>query len=194
MAKPNSKTVNVYLTLDQLVIEGYFNQNDPSPIYKRQLSHDFEEYVSECVKGAKRYDVIFYKFKCNKDIDKKYAEPLMYAIRKHYKEKQEEEERAFERFKNRNWTVLAISLVIVVLFQFFLPLIVNEENQLQLGLSHLMDVFAWVILWHPIDELLFNWNPHLKKISILNKLATAQIIIIENEKKSAVNDPLRVVA
>jgi hypothetical protein len=50
-------------------------------------------------------------------------------------------------------------------------------------------------LWHPIDELVFNWNPHLEEINLLNKLATAELIIIENEKKATVgNNALRVVA
>jgi hypothetical protein len=39
-----------------------------------------------------------------------------------------------------------------------------------------------VLLWRPIDVLLFYWNPHLKDICLLNKLATSEIIIIENEK------------
>jgi hypothetical protein len=39
-----------------------------------------------------------------------------------------------------------------------------------------------VILWRPIDKLIFYWNPHLKDISLMDKLATAEVIIIENEK------------
>jgi hypothetical protein len=63
------------------------------------------------------------------------------------------------------------------------------------AVSNSLDVFSWVILWHPIDELVFNWNPHLAKINLLDKLATAELIIIENEKKANVdNSALRVVA
>jgi hypothetical protein len=50
-------------------------------------------------------------------------------------------------------------------------------------------------LWHPIDELVFGWNKFLKEICLLNKLATAEYILIENEKNYvAVDDSLRVVA
>jgi hypothetical protein len=63
------------------------------------------------------------------------------------------------------------------------------------AVTNSLDVFSWVILWRPIDELVFNWNPHLKEINLLNKLATSELIIIENEKKAAAdNNPLRVVA
>ena len=190
----SSKTVNVFMTLDPLVIEGYFNKNDPAPIYKRQLNHQFEQYIMTSVGSAKRFDAIFYKIKCNNDIDKQFADPLMLSIRRHFSEKKTDEIKAFDRFKKRNWAVLFFSLVVVILFQLLLPLILNEASSLSNTISHLIDVFAWVILWHPIDELLFNWNPHLKRITLFNKLATAELILMENEKKSVVNDSLRFVA
>ena len=122
----------------------------------------------------------------------------MYSIRRHFTEKKNAELKQFEKFKKRNWMVLGVSMVVVILFQCLLPFVINEENKIHSGLSHLVDVFAWVILWHPIDELIFNWNPHLKRICMLGKLAIAEFMIIENEKKaekrSFVNDPLRVVA
>lgn len=194
MSTSNSKSINIFMTLDKLVIEGYFNKNDPAPIYKRQLSHQFEQYIQTSVSAAKRYDAVFYKFKCNNDIDRQFAEPLMYAIRHHFADIKAAKIKAFKKFKKKNSAVLAISLVVVILFQCLLPFMIDEENKVHSGLSHLVDVFAWVILWHPIDELIFNWNPHLKQICLLNKLATAEYILIENEKRTVVNDSMRVVA
>ena len=194
----NSKSVNIFMTLDKQSIESYFNTNDPAPIYKRQLSHQFEQYIAESSHNVKRYDVLFYKFKFQSEEDKQYAEPLMYSIRRHFTEKKNLAIKQFERFKKRNWAVLGVSLLVVILFQCLMPFVLNEENKIHSGLTHLVDVFAWVILWHPIDELIFNWNSKLKEICLLNKLATAEYMIIENEKKaekrSVVNDPLRVVA
>ncbi len=194
MSKSNSKSVNVYLTLDQTSIDGYFNRHDPSPIYKRQLSHQFEQYILASAAGAKRYDPIFYKIKCTNEIDKQYAEPVMYAIRTHFEEQKSESIRRFSKFKRRNWGVLLVSLVIVIILNVVLPRIVNEEYLYSSGIRHLLDVFSWVIFFHPIDELIFNWNSHLKEILLLNKLATAELILIQNEKKSVTSDNLRIVA
>jgi hypothetical protein len=183
------------MTLDQQVIDGYFNKHDPAPIYKRQLSHQFEQYILETVSTAKRYDVVFYKFKCTHEADKQYAEPLMYAVHRHFADKKTERVKDFARFKQRNWILLAVGVVVTVLCQGFLPLILNESHSLPSGLTNSLDIFAWVLLWHPIDELIFQWNPHLKEILLLDKLGTAESIIIEHEKKAAANnDPLRVVA
>lgn len=179
----SSKPVNVYLSLDQASIASYFNKHDPSPIYKRQLSHHFEQYIRASVSSAKRFDPIFFKLNCANDIDQQFVEPLMYAIRRHFAEKKAEEVKAFNVYKKRNYGVVVVSLIIVVLVNLLLPLMLNKKIAEESGLAHLLDVFTWVIFFHPLDELLFNWNPHLKRILLMEKLTTAESIIIGNEKK-----------
>jgi hypothetical protein len=69
-----------------------------------------------------------------------------------------------------------------MLCQGFLPLLMNEEHRIHSGLSNSLDVFSWVILWRPIDKLIFYWNPHLKDICLIKKLATAEVIVIDAQK------------
>jgi hypothetical protein len=197
MSKTNAKPVNVYLSLDQASINSYFNKHDPSPIYKRQLSHQFEQYIKASVASAKRYDPIFFKLNCTNDIDQQFAEPLMYAIRRHFADKKAEEIKAFNKYKKRNYAVVGVSLLIVVIFNLILPLIISKDIADETGLTHLLDVFSWVIFFHPLDELMFNWNPHLKRILLMKKLTTAESIIIGHEKKvstPSTTETFRVVA
>jgi hypothetical protein len=84
--------------------------------------------------------------------------------------------------------------VIVTVLQGFVPLIFDVQPGVHEGLINSLDIFAWVLLWHPIDELVFHWNFHLKQISLYNKLATAESIIISNEKSAVVDNLYRVVA
>jgi hypothetical protein len=44
-------------------------------------------------------------------------------------------------------------------------------------------VFSWVILWRPIDKLIFHWNPYLKEISLLHKMANATVIKVKSSDK-----------
>jgi hypothetical protein len=175
-----SDKISIFLSVDMPTLKDYFNAHDPAPIYKRQLSHQLEQYIGSCVQSAKRHSAIFYKIKCTSEIDKQYAEPLMYAIRRHYDERKETREKEFKKFKIRNWTLLAISITVVLLFQGFLPLLLDRSNTFHNGLGNSLDIFSWVLLWRPIDVLLFAWNPHLKDICLLNKLATAEVILIES--------------
>lgn len=177
-----SDRVNVFLTVDTQVIHTYFNMHDPAPIYKRQLSHALNDYIMACVRSAKRYSVIFYKFKCTSEMDKEYAKPLMYAIRRHYALKKILRIQEFEKFKRRSWWLLAVSLIVVVIIQGFVPLLVDPDSRISVALLNSLDIFGWVLLWRPIDVLLFYWNPHLKDIALLEKLATSELILTENER------------
>lgn len=182
MEETASDKINIFLAVDRQTINTYFNSHDPAPIYKRQLSHQLEDYIKTSVDSAKRYSAIFYKFRCTSEIDRQYAQPLMYAIRRHYLQKKLMREKEFKKFKNRSWILLAISLVMVLICQGFVPLMLDENNRFHTAFGNTLDIFSWVLLWRPIDVLLFYWNPHLKDISLLNKLATAELIIIDNEK------------
>jgi hypothetical protein len=115
-----SKPVSIFLTLNRQTITGYFNDHDPAPIYMRQISHELEQYIMDSAEPAKRYSAIFYKLKCTSEVDKQYAEPLIYAIRRHFTEKKLIREKDFERFKKRTWMLLAISLAAVKI-NFYLP-------------------------------------------------------------------------
>jgi hypothetical protein len=120
---------------------------------------------------------------------------MMYAIRRHFNELKEHKIKTFEKYKRRNLTMLIVSTVIVMLFHILLPLVLTSDEGISSAVRNGFDVFSWVILWRPIDELIFNWNPHLAEINMVDKLATAELIIIENEKKATVsNSALRVVA
>jgi hypothetical protein len=194
MKGQGAKTVNIFLTSDKLVVNNYFNRHDPSPLYMRQLSHEFETYVMESVKPATRYSVVFYKLKCAGEQDKQYAEPLMYAIKRHFVTRREEMERKFRRFKKRNTVLLAVSTLVVIICQGLIPLLFQDDHGVFVGIVNSVDIFAWVMMWRPIDELMFRWNSFTKDINTLNKLATAESILLDNEKQYVADDILRVVA
>ncbi|MBA4055988.1 MAG: hypothetical protein C0490_14835, partial [Marivirga sp.] len=134
--------INIFLTVDMQTLNNYFNSHDPAPIYKRQLSHQLEEYIKGTVASAKRYSVIFYKFKCTSEMDKQYAQPLMYAIRRHYTLKMVSRQKEFERFKIRSWILLAVSILVVLVTQGFVPMLIDEENRILSALHNSLDIFS----------------------------------------------------
>jgi len=79
--------------------------------------------------------------------------------------------------------LLFVSLSVVVICQGFLPLLLKEnDHSLQSGLLNSLDVLCWVILWKPIERLIFYWNPFLKDISVMERLEKAEVKITEVEK------------
>jgi len=178
------KKINIFISVDVQTINTYFNAHDPAPLYKRQLSHQFEQYILNNITHAKRFSIIFYKLKCSNDIERQYTQPLMYAIKRHFTEKKALREAEFRRFKKRSFMLLAMSLIVIVLCHGVFPLFLNSNSQFQTIILTSSDIFSWVILWKPIDKLIFDWNPHLKDISILHKLSTAEVMIINNAKEA----------
>ena len=177
-----SKRINIYLSLDRDIFKGYFNVQDPSPVYKRQLSHEFEQYIMTSIRSARRNSVITYKINYSNEMDKEYAEPLMFAIRRHFGEAKAKITFDFEKFKRRTYLLLFISMSMVMICHGLLPLLLKgEEGVVHSGLSNSLDVFSWVILWKPIDRLIFYWNPFLKDISILDRLERAEVSVAEIE-------------
>jgi hypothetical protein len=180
MSKTSPKNINIFLSVDQPVINDYFNAHDPGPIYKRQLSHVFEQYIMSSILAAKRHSVFKYRISCKDDNDAQYVQPLLYAIRGHFSEKKLLKDAEFEKFKRRTYMLLLVSLTVVMICHIAVPLMFRPENSLSSGVTNSLDVFSWVILWQPIDKLIFHWNPYLKDISVMDRLAKAEVIIVKN--------------
>lgn len=172
--------ITVFLTIDQATIAEYFNPNDPAPIYKRQLSHQFQQYIMTSIEAAKRHSVFYYKITCKNKTDKQYTEPFIYAIRRHFSAKKLIEIEKFEKFKRRSYLLLFLSVLVMMICHGVVPMILSADEGFQAALHNGLDIFSWVILWQPIDKLVFQWNPHLKDISLMDRLVNAEIIITES--------------
>lgn len=182
--------INIYISVDVPTINTYFNAHDPAPLYKRQLSHQFEQYILNTVAHAKRYSVIFYKLKCSNEIERQYTQPLMYAIKRHFAEKKALRKEEFNKFKRRSFNLLAFSFIVIILCHGVFPFLLDANDRFQTIVLTSLDVFSWVILWRPIDKLIFDWNPHLKDISVLDKLSSAETVIVNTNKESAKKEPV----
>ncbi|UAY51962.1 hypothetical protein [Ferruginibacter albus] len=177
------KRISIFLTVDQYTIYNYFNSHDPAPVYKRQLAHEFQQYLTNAIENASRYSTIRYKIIYSTEADKRFAEPLVNAIRRHYISKKSLKQHEFNKFKRKNFILLGISLSIVMFCQGLLPFVLNYEHRLHTAFSNALDVFSWVILWKPIDKLIFQWNPYLKEINLLDKMINAEALIIDKHKE-----------
>jgi len=182
--KPPAKNVSIFLTVDNNSIGNYFNSHDPAPLYRRQLSYDFQNYLNSSVALTKRFSIIDYKIFTGENVNMRFlVEPLVQSIRRHFQIKRELKKIEFRKFKKRNYFLLIISILIVMFCQGLLPEIFGQDHRIHSMLSNALDVFSWVILWKPIERLIFNWNPILKEILLFDKMMNAKVIIIDNEEE-----------
>jgi hypothetical protein len=187
MSEPLFKKINIFFKVNEETIDHYFNANDPAPIYKRQLSQEFDEYIMNYALSIKRDTTITYKLNCVNESDNGFVEPLVHAMRRHFSLKKAIREADFKKFKRRNWILLTAGLAVVMFFHGLLPVILGENHGIPHAITNAFDLFSWVILWKPIEKLIFYWNPFLKDISILDKLTNAPtVIILENREMGAI--------
>jgi hypothetical protein len=172
--------IDIFLTVSPEAVEEHFNKNDPAPLYKRQLSHAFEEYINKTKAPARRYTIFEYKINCKKEEDKQYTEPLMYAVKRHFSNIMLAKQGDFERFKRRNYIILFVGLFIVLLSHILIPLIIKDSGGVESAILTGIDIFSWVMMWQPIDNLLFHWNGHLKEINTIKKLTEGRVVYTEN--------------
>jgi hypothetical protein len=184
MRKSAKRRISIYLRIDANSINNYFNPHDPARLDKRQLGQEFRDYLDTSVANAGRHSIIDFKvFCCETGTMRFMVEPLIKTIRRHYYNLQKIRENEFHKFKKKNYVLLCISICIVMFCQGILPLIFGQDHRIHSMLSNAIDVFSWVILWKPIERLIFYWNPFLKEILLYKKIQTAEVKIVESEEE-----------
>lgn len=184
MDKPISDNVyNIYVRLDEKTVHSYFNQHDPAPLYKRQLGHEFEQYIYNSLLTSKRHAIFRYQVICIDYADKRFVAPVTQAIRNHFSVKKQLKIEEFIKFKQRTFKLLMASLTIVVSLQALFSLIAElMDDRMSGALHNTIDVFSWVILWKPIDRLIFYWNPYKKDIHLMGRLENAEVTVLEKAR------------
>ena len=183
MNKSLADNFSIFVRLDEQTVHDYFNHHDPAPLYKRQLGHEFEQYIYNSLLTSKRNAVIKYQVICMEYSDKRFIEPVTQAIRNHFNLKKFLKVEEFIKFKRRTFKLLLASLVLVLSLQALAPYVIEGMDHRMAGSVHnIVDVFSWVIMWKPIDRLIFYWNPFKKDIHLLDRLAAADVVVLEKNK------------
>lgn len=184
MTKSVTKKITIYLKIDSNSINAYFNPHDPARLDKRQLGQEFKDYLNASIVSAGRHTEIDFKiFCCDSGNMRFMVDPLVKTIRRHFHIQKTLKEIEFGKFKRKNYTLLMISIGIVMFCQGVLPLIMGQDHRIHSMFSNAIDVFSWVILWKPIERLIFYWNPFLKEILLFDKMQNAKVNIVESEEE-----------
>ncbi len=183
MNKLLAEKFSIFIKLDEQTVHDYFNHHDPAPLYKRQLGHEFENYIYNSLLTSKRHTVIDYQVVCLEYADKRFIEPVTQAIRNHFNMKKYLKEIEFKKFKIRTFKLLFTTIGFVFALQVLMPYVIeNMDHRMEGSFHNLVDVFSWVVAWKPIDRLIFYWNPFKKDIHLLNRLANADVVVLEKNK------------
>ena len=184
MSKSSIPKISIYLKIDSNSINHYFNPHDPARLDRRQLGQEFKNYLDTAVANARRHTKIDFKvFCCESGSMRFMVDPLIRTIRRHFEIQKMLKEAEFKKFKKKNYTLLLFSIAVVMFCQGVLPVAFGTDHRIHSMFSNAIDVFSWVILWKPIERLIFYWNPFLKDILLYNKIQNAKVKIVESEEE-----------
>jgi hypothetical protein len=183
MRKSATRKISIYLKIDANSINNYFNPHDPARLDKRQLGQEFKDYLNNTVANASRHTAIDFKvFCCESGSMRFMVDPLIKTIRRHFQILKMQKEIEFYKFKKKNYILLLMSICVVIFCQVALPQLFGIGHRIHSIFSNAIDVFSWVILWKPIERLIFYWNPFLKEILLYKKIQNAKVNIVESEE------------
>ena len=187
MKEALSARLNIFLSVDQTSVNRYYNPHDPAPLYNRQLSHEFKEYLASSLAPAHSNSIIRFKLICEKESDQKFVQPILLSIQRHFTLKRIIKEQAFNNFKRGNYTLLFISFFLIVLLQGIYPFFFGQAYREHYWISSALNVFSWVNMWKPVERLVFQRNSFLEEIKRIKKMESSESIVVINDKEYTVD-------
>lgn len=154
-------------------VEQIFDNRDPAPFRERDLDPDLADYLlaaGEDLFGEERYQVVFWLDKpCPPaEIELAFRAHFEYAIERIVRER--------KRRRRAGQVALSIGVVLVVallaLAQFVSSTIGGSVGA---GLREGLVISCWVVMWRPIETLIYDWIPQRHERRVMAKLLDAPV-------------------
>ena len=153
-----------------------------SPYRKRSLKTDAEKYIVEEAEALPRKREIIMKINLALS-DVKYRDDVAPAIQRHFCYRREQSQKKFKRVFHYGWRMLLIALgLLAVIFSLteiavrFMP-----DNRIVQFIRESFIILGWVVLWRPMDLLLYDWYPIKQNINLFDRLEHSKVQVIINE-------------
>jgi len=154
-------------------VEQLFDNRDPAPFRERDLDPDLADYLldaGEDLFAEDKLRVVFWLEKPCPPIE------IEEAFRAHFEYAIERVRRLRRRRRRTGQVSLTIGIVLVValiaLSQFVGTTI---GGSLGAGLREGLVISCWVVMWRPIETLVYDWIPQRHERQVTEKLLTAPV-------------------
>ena len=168
-AHQDEATIDVRLTSAERI----FDNRDPAPFRERALDPDFVEYLVEGGRdraAARGIRIVV-----------RLAQPCVpgeieHAVRAHFEQALERARRQRQEHLRNGWIALAIAAVAVVVVMALGELVAKRvAGTLGSGLREAIVISGWVLMWRPMEVLVYDGIPWRRERRILRTLRDARI-------------------
>jgi hypothetical protein len=155
--------------------EQIFDNRDPAPFRERDLDPDLSEYLldaGEDLVGRGRLRVVFWIDQHDPTI----KDEIEHAFRAHFGSLIARMRRARTRRRRTGQVALLLAVVLVILLlavaQFVARVI---PGSLGAGLKEGLVISSWVVMWRPIETLIYDWIPNRQERKVATRILEATI-------------------
>jgi hypothetical protein len=156
-------------------IEQLFDNRDPAPFRERDLDPDVAEYVLGAgadLSSRPSFSIVFW-------LEHAAASPeLEHAFRAHFADAigRLRRRRRRERRTGAAMLVPGIGLVLV-LFALAQVIGASVPGSLGAGLKEGLVISSWVVLWRPVEILVYGWIPLRQERRLIERLLAAELSV-----------------
>jgi hypothetical protein len=154
-----------------------FDLRDPAPFRERDLDDDAVAYLLAAMEDVRRHRKIELRFlfAASVDASKITADELEASIRAHFRYERERERRKITTARRQGQLALVAALGL-------LTAALTAANRLeQYAATHTgwkvvregLTIFGWVVLWNPVEALLFGWIPSAQRARLFGRIERA---------------------
>jgi hypothetical protein len=154
-------------------IEQMFDNRDPAPFRERDLDPDLSEYLVDAGEDLVGHDQLRVVFWVDQPCP---PEEVEHAFRAHFEGELARLRRARARHRRSGEIALLVAVVLVTLLVTLAEIVDSAiGGSLGSGLEEGLLILGWVLMWRPIEVLVYDWIPVRRQRKVLSKLLAARI-------------------
>ena len=172
----NEKGINL-IELKVSSIEELFNPMDPSPLNKKDLEEDVEDYIVTAIKDfplKAKVDLIIYI--PHNEIELETSKEVNNAVNNFFAYRALSTKASLKSMFKDARTSLVLGTIILFAAISCKTLLLNlPPNAWTPALSESLAVAGWVAMWHPVQKFLYEWWPLKRNLHIFEKLSEINV-------------------
>lgn len=156
-------------------IEQLFDNRDPAPFRERDLDPDLAAYLVDAggdLAAHEKFAIVFWLEHAARDA------ALEHAFRAHFEDTIVRSKRQRRRNRRDGTVMLLLGLVlVVVLFTLAQVVGVSVPGSIGAGLREGLLISSWVVLWRPVEILIYGWIPVRQERRVVERLLAATLSV-----------------
>jgi hypothetical protein len=153
-------------------IENIFDNRDPAPFRERDLDPDLVEYLVAAAEdlAGRKLRIVFW---LDKPCQPSEVEPAFHA---HFAYELERIDRVRKRNRRTGQIALVFAVVLIIALMALAQLLGSlVQNTIGAGLKEGLMISCWVLMWRPVEVLVYDWIPWRRERRVFRMLLAAQI-------------------